>query len=80
VSDQHFRKHPRPDPDVVELLERVLASARLGYVRAITIVAVNPINEVETPSAGEVDLTRLTALQGGLLRAAIELMNIPRKG
>lgn len=70
-----FRKHPKPDDDVIDLLERVLASARCGYVRAITIVAVNPINQVETPSAGELESIRRTALLGGLIRAAVDLMS-----
>ena len=69
-----FRHSPRPDNDVVDLLERVLASARGGYVRSVAIVAVNPIHQVETAAAGDLSEVRTSVLLGGLSRAANELM------
>jgi hypothetical protein len=69
-----FRSHPRPDGDVIDLLERVLASAQKGYVRSVAIVAVNPVHQVETGAAGDLSEVRTSVLLGGLSRAANELM------
>jgi hypothetical protein len=63
-----------PDGDVIDLLERVLASARKGYVKSVAIVAVNPIHQVETGAAGDLTEVRTNVLLGGLTRAANELM------
>lgn len=69
-----FRTHPKPDGDVIDLLERVLASAKHGYVRSVAIVAVNPVHQVETGAAGDLSEVRTSVLLGGLSRAANELM------
>jgi hypothetical protein len=69
-----FRTHPKPDGDVIDLLERVLVSAKHGYVRSVAIVAVNPIHQVETGAAGDLSDVRTSVLLGGLSRAANELM------
>lgn len=69
-----FRTSPKPDSDVIDFLERVLASARAGYVKSIAIVAVNPLHQVETGCAGDLSEVRTTVLLGGLTRAANELM------
>ena len=69
-----FRTHPKPDGDVIDLLERVLASAQKGYVRSVAIVAVNPVHQVETGAAGDLSEVRTSVLLGGLSRAANELM------
>lgn len=69
-----FRTHPLPDGDVIDLLERVLKSARNGYVKSVAIVAVNPVHQVETGAAGDLTEVRTNVLLGGLTRAANELM------
>lgn len=74
MSPHRFKSHPRPDPDVVDLLERVLVSARNGYVRSVAVVAVNPVHQVETAAAGDLSEVRASVLLGGLSRAANELM------
>jgi hypothetical protein len=74
TAQARWRKHPKPDADVVDLLERVLVSARKGYVKSVAIVAVNPIHQVETGAAGDLSEVRTNVLLGGLTRAANELM------
>lgn len=74
ASQARWRKHPRPDGDVIDLLERVLLAARKGYVKSVAIVAVNPIHQVETGAAGDLSEVRTNVLLGGLTRAANELM------
>lgn len=74
ASHQRWKKHPAPDADVVDLLERVLASAKRGFVKSVAIVAVNPIHQVETGAAGDLSEVRTNVLLGGLTRAANELM------
>ena len=69
-----FRTHPKPDGDVIDLLQRVLASAQKGYVRSVAVVAVNPVHQVETGAAGDLSEVRTSVLLGGLSRAANELM------
>ena len=69
-----FRSHPKPDGDVIDLLQRVLESARKGYVRSVAVVAVNPVHQVETGAAGDLSEVRTSVLLGGLSRAANELM------
>jgi hypothetical protein len=69
-----FRSSPRPEAGVIDMLERVLASARKGYVRSVAIVAVNPVHQVETACAGDLSEVRINVLLGGLTRAANELM------
>lgn len=74
ASQARWRKHPVPDGDVIDLLERALASARRGYVKSAALVLVNPIHQVETAAAGDLSEVRTTVLLGGLTRAANELM------
>lgn len=65
-----FRTHPRPNSDVVALLERTLAAARLGRIKAIAVITVSPVNESETIIDGELTHTRTDVLIGGCVRAA----------
>ena len=74
MRNAKFRSHPKPDSEVIDLLERVLMSARKGYIRSIAIVAVNPVHQVDTAAAGDLTEVRTTVLLGGLSRAANELM------
>lgn len=73
-----WRKGPRPDPSVVELLEQYLIAARKGQIRAIAITAVNPMLEIETVPAGDLDHVKTHLLAAGLLRASHKLLsNLP---
>lgn len=65
-----FRAHPRPVGEVVALLERTLAAAKLGQIKAIAIIVVNPVNESESIIDGELTHTRTDVLIGGCVRAA----------
>jgi hypothetical protein len=73
-GDPRFRSTARPDVDVVDLLERVLRSARKGHIRSVAVVAVNPVHQVETAAAGDLSEVRTNVLLAGLTRAANELM------
>jgi hypothetical protein len=77
MGHAHFRKHPRQDDDVVQLLEQVLSSARKGNVRSIVLVAVDPVNKAEEASAGDLGSIRKTVLLGGLLKVAVGLLKRP---
>ena len=69
-----FNTHPRPDSEVVDLLERALASAKRGYVKTALIVLADPLHHVETAAAGHLSEVRINVMLGGLSRAANELM------
>lgn len=73
MADGKFRKDPRPESDVVALLEDALDSARRGATKSLVIIAANPVNHIETASAGDLSPDRTTVLLGGLVRAAIAL-------
>ena len=68
-----FRLHPRPDVEVVALLERALAAAKNGHIRSVVITTCNPINESEALFAGDLSQVRCNALVGSLVRSTIEL-------
>lgn len=74
MSKARFRESPKPETDVIDLLERVLCSARKGYIKSVAVVAVNPLHQVETGCAGDLTEVRTNVLLGGLTRAANELM------
>ena len=76
MSNLKFRTAPRPDADVVDLLERILVAAQAGYVQSVAIVAVNPVHEVETAAAGDMETTRAISLIGGLSLAAKNILNM----
>jgi hypothetical protein len=60
--------------EVVEALERLLEAARAGAVRAVSVVVVNPLHEVETVTVGNIHQTSKILLIGGLSVAAQELL------
>ena len=68
-----FRATPRPDSEVVALIERTLAAARLGQIKTVHITAVNPVNETEHLVAGDLSPVRSTAMLGALVRSIQEL-------
>lgn len=68
-----FRANPRPDNEVVAIIERTLDAARLGQIKTIHITAVNPVNETESLVAGDLTPVRSTALLGALVISITEL-------
>jgi hypothetical protein len=74
ADTDRWARAPRPDPDVIRILEQALGSARKGHVRAVTIVLVNPLHEVESASAAPHATTWRHALIGGLSSAAHKLL------
>lgn len=71
---ERFRTHPRQDDDVVSLLEKTLAAARLGQIRSIVIVISDPFAQVESEMGGDLTIFRRRALIGGLVDAGLNLM------
>jgi hypothetical protein len=63
-----WQRGPRPDESVIALTDAVDNAAKLGQVRVIAIVTVDPMLEVEFVCAGEMDDVRKTLLIGGLTR------------
>lgn len=63
---------PRPDPAVIQLIDKLRSAALQGHIRTLVVVTVNPLLEVETLQAGEVDNVRKHLLLGGLASACIK--------
>lgn len=61
-----WKRGPRPDPSVIELLDNLQLAARKGLIRGVAVVTVNPLLEVETAHAGEMDNVKKHLLIGGL--------------
>jgi hypothetical protein len=74
---ERWKKGPRPDPDVVELLERLAVAARKGHIRALVVVTLDPLLKVTPECAGDMDNVRSHLLVGGMFRAATQLTNGP---
>lgn len=69
-----FRTNPRPNSEVIGLLERLLSSARQGQLVTIGVVVVNPLNQVETDAAGDLTELRVNALVFGHSKASHKLL------
>jgi hypothetical protein len=63
-----WRKNPRPVVAVAELADTLQEAAHKGQVRAIAVVTINPMLEIEFDCAGDLDDVRKTLLIGGLTR------------
>jgi hypothetical protein len=72
---ERWKKGPRPDPEVVELLERLAVAARKGHIRALVVVTLDPLLKVSPQCAGDLDNVRSHLLIGGMFRAATQLTN-----
>lgn len=70
-----WRKGPRPDPDVIQLVDKLAEAAREGRVRALVVVTVNPLLEVESAEAGDLENVKKHLLMGGLSAAKHRLLN-----
>lgn len=76
MADGKFRRLPRPDAEVVDLIERILESAKDGRISTIVIVVADRLLNVETAAAGDLSDVRITTLLGGLSRAANKLLKL----
>ena len=68
-----WRKSPHPDPEVVAVLKQLLIAAEAGSVRSLAVVAVNPMLEIETATAGITDDVRRRLLAGGLMEVVVHI-------
>lgn len=68
-----WRKSPHPDPEVVTVLKQLLSAAEAGSVRSLAVVAVNPMLEIETATAGVQDDVRRRLIAGGLMEVVVHL-------
>lgn len=69
-----WKKGPRPDPTVVDLLSAALVAARKGQIRAIAIVTVDPLLQTEPHHAGDMDNVKKHLLAGGLIEASHQVL------
>jgi len=75
ADNNRFRTPPRPDPEVVALLQSALRAALAGKAKSVAIVLVDQLNSVETKTAGDPSDIRTNALLAGLVRCAYRLLN-----
>jgi hypothetical protein len=61
-----FRGAPRPNNEVVDAIECLLAAAKRGQVKSFAAVVTNPLNEVETTAVGDVGHVGKVVLLGGM--------------
>jgi hypothetical protein len=74
MSDPRFLSNTKPNNEVVDLSQRMLAGALRGDPRLIMVVAVNAVNEVEFEIAGDCSEVRSNILLAGLVRATNKLL------
>lgn len=68
---------PRPDPEVIELIDAVRAAALRGEVRAIAIVTLDPMLHREICMAGMTDEIRKGLLAAGCMEVAHKVLRKP---
>lgn len=68
-----WRRNPKPDVAVLKLSKQVIEAAELGQIRAVAVVTVNPMLEVEFDCAGELDEVRKNLLVGALQRLILKI-------
>ena len=68
-----WRKGPRPDPTVIELLNQLSEAARRGQIRAISIETVDPMLKTQDFQAGDLDDVKRTLLKGALSSVIVKL-------
>lgn len=75
-TPHRWKRRPRPDPEVLALIEQLREAASIGSVRTLVVVTMNPLLEIESAHAGEVDRVRKLLLMGGLLEASMKVNEI----
>lgn len=76
MADGKFRRLPKPDAEVVDLIERILESAKDGRISTLVIVASDRLQNVETAAAGDLSDVRINNMLGGLTRATSKLLQL----
>lgn len=71
---ERWRRGLLPDPTVLELLAHLQAAAQAGKIRALAVVTLNPMLEVETSHAGGIDAVRRRLLGAGCTEASLNLL------
>lgn len=69
-----FRSKPRANPEVLAVADKLKQAAQDGYVQAILVVTVGPLNNAEVVASGDLSPVKSNGLLGGLVRAAFEVM------
>jgi hypothetical protein len=77
MPKERFRKNPRPNDDVLLLLETAIDAARQGHIQACSIVTSDRLHNVESSSAGEIEGTGKFLLIAGLSKEAHKLIDMP---
>lgn len=69
-----WNRNPRPDPEVLALIESLKQAAEDGKIRGLVAVTVNPMLNVEKATAGDNDLVRKRLLAAGLIEVSNQLL------
>lgn len=75
VEASIIRTVPRPNAEVILLLEKVLQAARLGRIKAATVITVNTLLEVESVSVGDLEGVGRRLLHSGLSEEKHKLLD-----
>jgi len=67
----------RPDPKVLELIDKVRHAVERGEARAIAVVLITPQLDVEGDVAGDIDQVRKRLLAAGLTEVSHKLLSKP---
>lgn len=76
ATPQQWQRDLKPDPSVLELLDKLQAAARRGHIRALAVVVINPLLETEVGSAGGIENVKKHILLGGLWEAGYKLLGL----
>lgn len=71
-----WKRGLRPDPAIIDLVERLYTAATKGEIRALVVVTANPMLKIEDEQAGDLDNVRKHLLIGGLASASQKLLRL----
>lgn len=74
MPDKWIRGY-RPDPAVLKVVEDLRAAVESGQIRAIAVVIINPMLDVECRCAGDSDKVRKRLLHSGLLELSQKVLS-----
>lgn len=64
----------RPDPAVLKLIEELRLGVEAGQIRALGVVIITPLLDVQGQTAGDIDEVRRRLLAAGLFQEAHRLL------
>jgi hypothetical protein len=70
-----WARNPRPDPLVVKAAHNLQHPVAEGQVRALAIVTIDPMLNIETAVAGDIDPVRKRILAAGLIELAHKILS-----